>query len=123
MYGEIPRHGGARAGSGRPPKDEEDTSTSRKHDEAKAREMEAKAGLRELELEVKRGTLVERGAVQAAAATAQQLFAQTVRSLPDVLERSYGIKPDVVETISRALDEALGALSTDMEAMCRIGLE
>lgn len=84
--------------------------------------MEAKAGLRELELEQKRGTLVERVAVQQAAATAQQLFVQTVRSIPDVLERSHGVPPALVEVIGHALDDALAQLATDMKAMCEMGL-
>lgn len=137
----IPRHGGARAGAGRPrlqitsddpnwrtldgdslPPDGEPSATSR-YDEAKTLEMEAKAALKAMEVETRRGTLVERVAVQSAAATAQQLFAQTVRSIPDILERTHGVRPDVVDVISRALDEALANLATDMESMCRIGLE
>lgn len=100
---------------------DEQISAAASYDVAKAREMVAKAGLRELELEVERGKLVERVAVRAASATMQQLFVQAVRSLPDVLERTYGVAPDIVELVSNAIDEALSALAVDAETMCKMG--
>jgi len=123
---EIPRHGGARAGAGRKPKSLtpealEQASLNARYEEAKTLEMEAKAGLGQLKLEQERGTLVERVAVQAAAATAQQLFVQTARSIPDVLERTYGVAPDVVEVVAGAIDEPLAKLADDMRAMCEVG--
>lgn len=104
------------------PRTDDQLSASASYDVAKAREMVAKAGLRELELEVERGMLVERSAVRAASATMQQLFVQAVRSLPDVLERTYGVQPDIVEIVSNAIDEALSALAVDAETMCKMGL-
>lgn len=122
MQGDIPRHGGAREGAGRPSRDEAVfDGTAETFDAARAREMVAKAGLRELELETQRGTLVERVAVQQAAATAQQLFVQTVRGIRDQLERE-GIPSDVAESVAIKLDDALAQLSLDMKAMCEMGL-
>lgn len=123
---EIPRHGGARAGAGRKskastPEAIEQANLNARYEEAKTLEMEAKAGLGQLKLEQERGTLVERVAIQAAAATAQQLFVQTARSIPDVLERTYGVAPDVVELVAKAIDEALAKLADDMKSMCEAG--
>lgn len=133
MQTHAPQHGGARAGAGRPRKyggsgelrvkDEPDEgSVSGRYDRAKADEMEAKAGLKIIELEVSRGNLVERGAIQAAAATAIQMFTQAVRSIPDELERREGVAADTCEKISVALDQAMAILASELEAMTRLGL-
>ncbi len=147
MQTQAPQNGGVRFGAGRPPgktpeerqawrdqraqlggdrlkRDDDDgePSVAGRYDRAKADEMEAKAGLKLIELEQTRGALVERAAIQAAAATLVQLFTQSVRGIPDVLERREGVAADVCEKIGQAIDEALAVLANDMEAMTRIGL-
>lgn len=135
----APQNGGMRFRAGRPPgKTAEDrqawrdaqvggdtlneNSVSGRYDRAKADEMEAKAGLKIIELEVLRGSLVERAAIQAASATMIQLFTQSLRGIPDVLERREGVAADTCEKIGIAIDEALSVLANEMEAMTRIGL-
>lgn len=110
-------HGGMRAGAGRKPEGYEKPEDLKELDKQKARHEGLKADLAELGLRQKRGELVERSAVQTAAATALQTLAQALRSIPDALERELGIAPDVGERIGAMIDGALDDCATTFEMM------
>lgn len=116
----LPRgngHGGARRGSGRKPDDYVKPPEVQDYDRARARHEQAKAEHAELDLEIKRGAYIPRAAVRQACATAMQSMAQTLRSIPDNVERRLGVSPDVAEAIGLAIDEALNGLADEFALM------
>jgi phage terminase Nu1 subunit (DNA packaging protein) len=108
-------HGGARPGAGGKPagyvKPQERIDLERE----KARNEKAKADLNELELKVKTGQFVSRDAVREATATALSTLAQTLRSVPDNLERKLGVAPDVATEVGNQIDNALSDVATAFE--------
>jgi phage terminase Nu1 subunit (DNA packaging protein) len=110
---QIPKHGGARAGSG--PKPRGYTPTD--FDQARARNEAAKASMNELKLEVERGRLVPRDAVRQASATALAMVTQSLRSIPDNVERTLSLDPAVVEAIALQVDATLTDLAKAFGAM------
>lgn len=84
---------------------------------AKARKEMALAAKAELEFRVKSKQYLPREAVRSAMATAFQSVAQALRSIPDNLERKLGVSPEVAETVSSAIDEAMGDLAFALEQM------
>ena len=60
-------------------------------------------------------------AVAAASATAMSTFVQHMRALPDNLERAHGLAPEVVEAISKSVDDALSALADDLKELADLG--
>lgn len=118
MSERIGGHGGRREGAGAKPAAErsapEDLAA---YNKAKARVEEAKAEDAELNLAIKRGEYVLRTAVQTASATAVAAVVQSLRSLPDNLERKFNLKPEVVEAISVQIDDALAELGRQFKAM------
>lgn len=79
------------------------------------------AELKRLEFDRRRGELVERADVRQASATAFSIIAQALRGIPDNLERRLGIAPEVAEEIGLLIDEALGALADELQAMHETG--
>jgi hypothetical protein len=79
------------------------------------------AALKQLEFDRRRGELVERADVRQASATAFSTIAQALRGIPDNLERRLGIAPEVAEEIGLLIDEALGALADELQAMHETG--
>ena len=112
-----PGHGGARLGAGAkpaayvPPKERIDL------DKAKARNEQAKAELNELELAIRRGEFVERAAVKQFTATAFATLAQTLRSVPDNLERKLGVSAEVALEVGILIDNALNDIANAFEEM------
>lgn len=106
-------HGGARRGAGRKPDSYVPSADEITFDSAKARNERAKADLNELEYKIKSGQFLPRVAIQQAAATTIASFAQSVRSIPDNLERTLGVSPEVAEAVGRALDAALEDLANE----------
>jgi len=82
---------------------------------AKARKEAALAAKAELEYRVKAGQYLPREAVKTALATAFQSIAQSLRSIPDNLERMQGVTPEIAELVGTAIDEAMGDLAMEME--------
>lgn len=87
------------------------------YEAARARNEAAKADLNELELAIKRGEYVLRADVQEATATAWAAAAQTLRSVPDNLERKLGVSPEVAQEVGFLIDAALDAVATKFEEM------
>ena len=118
MSERIGGHGGRREGAGRKPADERSSAEDiAAFNKAKSRVEEAKAEDAELNLAIKKREYVLRSAVQTASATAVAAIVQTLRSLPDNLERKFGLKPEVVESIAEQVDGALAELGRQFRAM------
>lgn len=112
-------HGGHRPGAGRRPADYVPTPEQADLASAKARNEAAKADLNELELRIKSGEYVDRGAVREATATALATLAQTLRSVPDNLERKLGLDPKVAEEVGKLIDAALDEVADEFEKLGR----
>lgn len=82
---------------------------------AKARKEAAQAATAELNFRIKAGMYLPRDSVRSSVATAFQVVVQTLRSIPDNLERRFGIQPEVASDIGAAIDEAMGELSMALE--------
>lgn len=110
-------HGGRREGAGRKPRDYEAPEERVDYDKAKARNEAAKADLNELELRIKTGEYVPRAEVRQATATALATLAQTLRSVPDNLERKLGVAPGIAAEIGLQIDNALADVANAFESM------
>ena len=109
--------GGARPGAGRKPADYVPSDDRLDYEAARARNESAKADLNELDLAIKRGEYVPRAEVQAATATALSALSQTLRSVPDNLERTLGLSPDLAQEVGRQIDAALDDMATRFEEL------
>lgn len=108
--------GGARPGAGRKTRRlRAQRRPPRRHEAARARNESAKADLNGLDLAIKRGEYVPRAEVQAATATALSALSQTLRSVPDNLERTLGLSPDIAQEVGRQIDAALDDMATRFE--------
>lgn len=121
--------GGRREGAGRKPKQEQELldaeiteSGGITYNVARARNEAAKAVLNELEVKIKSGEYVARDAVRQATTTALATLAQGLRSIPDNIERTLAIAPEVAEAIAQAIDESLADLANELQAMCDEGI-
>lgn len=84
---------------------------------AKARKEMALAAKAELEFRIKSKQYLPRESVRSAMAVAFQAVAQSLRSIPDNLERKLGVSPEVAESVSTSIDEAMGDLAYSLEQM------
>jgi phage terminase Nu1 subunit (DNA packaging protein) len=124
-----PGRGGARPGAGRKGKEVEQQVRERIEADggyldfsaAKARKETAMAYMAELELKIKTNEYVARSAVQEACASAMAAIAQTLRAIPDNLERKLGVSPEVAQEVGVLLDESMAALADELERMARDG--
>lgn len=107
--------GGARANSGPKPKGYVKPQAAQDFDSAKLRKERSLADMHELNYKVKSGQYVERAAVREAAATLLASLAQSLRGIPDNLERKFNLPPDVAEDIERVINAALGDVA---EGLC-----
>lgn len=108
-------HGGARANSGPKPAGYVKPPEGQDYDKAKARNEAAKAGLNELELKVKSGEYLSRTAYREASATLLAELAQGLRSLPDTLERKFGLSPEALLHVEKTIDEAMQGVADGLE--------
>lgn len=109
--------GGSRANSGTRPEGEEKSTAQQDYDNEKARHEKIKADEREFKLQALRGEYVARAAVQQASATAVSVLSQSLRSIPDNIERAHALPPEVIDAIARMVDEALTEASAAFQAM------
>lgn len=129
---EIPMSGGRRAGSGRKlgysPKHAADILSGKGSEAAtdttrvaadfarsRARKESALADLNELAYKIKSGEYVARAAVQEAAATLLSSLAQSLRSLPDNLERKFALAPTIAAQVELTIDRALADVASGLE--------
>ena len=114
----VPAHLRQRAqGAGRKPADYVPSDDRLDYEAARARNESAKADLNELDLAIKRGEYVPRAEVQAATATALSALSQTLRSVPDNLERTLGIAPELAQEVGTQIDAALDDVATRFEEL------
>ena len=104
-------------GAGGKPADYVPSDDRLDYEAARARNESAKADLNELDLAIKRGEYVPRAEVQAATATALSALSQTLRSVPDNLERTLGLSPDIAQEVGRQIDAALDDMATRFEEL------
>lgn len=100
----------------------ETADTYKVYAQARADKETALARREELKFEMESGSVVLRDDVRRASATAYAVIAQTLRAIPDNLERRLGLSPEVVEEVSRQIDDAMDVLSDDLEKMCAMGM-
>ena len=112
-------HGGARAGAGRPAgaADPERTQAKVDFEVERARHEKIKADEREFEFGIKQGQYLPRVAQQTAAAPALAVLTQSLRSIPDNLERSLDLGPEAVEQIAVQIDDALAEVAAAFKSM------
>lgn len=86
---------------------EDRTSLSVRKVLAQTRDLEAKAALNELKLKIDSGKYLPREAYREATATMLASLAQSLRSLPDIMERKLGLPAEAVQLVEATLDESL----------------
>lgn len=111
-------HGGARRNSGGDRSGYVKTDEVVDYDKARARHEAAKADKAELDFKIQAGEYVPRAAYKQAAATLIATFAQTIRSLPDNMERRHGLAPEIAEAIGTDLDKAMQTLAEGLQMLC-----
>lgn len=84
---------------------------------ARARKEQWEAKLKELEYETRLGQKVDRTQVKEVCATAMAAFVQTCRSIGDLLERRYGVDPEVCQVVSNVIDEGLDDLAEQFKLL------
>lgn len=109
--------GGARENAGRKPQGYVKPEHVVDFEKERARNEKAKADLNELDFKIKSGEYVPRDAVRQAAATAFASVAQSLRSIPDALERKINLDPTTAEKIGAEIDRILDSLASDLEMM------
>lgn len=82
---------------------------------AKARKEVALAAKAELDFRIKSGEYLPREAFRSAAAKIFQSVAQSLRSIPDNLERKLGVDPVLAESVGVSIDETMGDLADELE--------
>ncbi len=116
-------HGGRREGAGRPLGGEalnggpERTQAKVDFEVERARHEKVKADEREFNFAVTKGEYLPRAAQQTAAATALAVLTQSLRSIPDNIERSLGLGPEAVEAIAIQIDDALAEVAAAFRTM------
>lgn len=128
---EVTTHGGRREGAGAPkgysrkradeiangaPADgDERTNIAVRKAKAVAEKAEWDAKQAELNYRVDNKEYLSRGAYREASATLLSELAQGLRSIPDTLERKFGLAPDVVQHIQQTIDERMQAVAEGLE--------
>ena len=115
-------HGGFRPGAGGKPAGYVRPPEVIDLDREKARNERAKANINEFEYAVLRGRYVDRAEVRQAAATALAELAQTLRSVPDSIERRLGVSPEVAAEVGDLIDHALNEVAARFEAVAEQAL-
>lgn len=113
----ISGHGGAREGAGRKPEGYEPPPEKASFDKEKALHERSKRLRSELAHRIESRTVVMRASVQDGAAKALAMAAQSLRSLPDNLERKFNLPPAVTEEIEKTIHAVLTDLAADFEML------
>lgn len=109
--------GGARANAGRKPADHVPSENQAVYEHERAEHERVKREQREFKLAIERGEYVRRDAVAQASATALAVLTQSLRSIPDNLERTLGLDPRAVEAAAVQIDTALAEVAAAFRVM------
>lgn len=110
-------HGGARAGAGAKPEGYEHPEARLDFERERADHERVKREQREFKLAQERGEYVRRDHYRQATATGMAMFTQAARAIPDNLERTLALSPEIVEKIATAIDEALAELANTFKSL------
>lgn len=105
--------GGARLGAGRKPLDYEKPQVAKDFDAQKLRKERSLADMHELNFKVKSGEYVQRAAVREASSAVLAL-AQSLRGIPDNLERKFNLSPEVAQEVEKVINAALADLGESL---------
>jgi len=98
-------HGGKRERAGRKPKTyDDDANPHAALAEAKAKHEHYKSLMAELDYRKREGELLERRDIELLATRLHAFLAQSLRGLPDNLERQLGLSPDQVQAVQDYTD-------------------
>lgn len=109
--------GGYREGSGAKPADYEPPEGRKDYERERADHERVKREQREFKLAQERGEYLPRVTQQQAAATALAVLSQSLRSIPDNLERACGLTPEQAEVAQQQVDAALSEVAAAFKAM------
>lgn len=109
--------GGHRDGAGRKPAGYEHPEGRADFERERAEHERVKREQREFKLAVERGEYIKIDQVRQASATLLAVVSQSLRSLPDNLERRHALAPDVVEGVTADVDAALAEMAAVLKAM------
>lgn len=111
------KRGGTRENAGRKPKEINDLTKDAhvEYTAARAKKEKALADMAELEYEIKSGNYLPREDVRQAIATAFATVAQTLRSIPDNIERTLGVSAEIAEEVGKLIDNSMEDLSIELE--------
>ncbi len=109
--------GGEREGAGRPSGDDEPPEGRADYERHRARHEGLKADERAFKLAIARGDYLPRDVQRQASATALAVLVQSLRSLPDQLERRAGLSPEQAEVVGVEIDRALTEIAYAFRAM------
>lgn len=115
----MPR-GGARPGSGPKPKGwtpPEKSEDQANYDKEHAEHERVKRMEREFKLAVSQGEYLPREIQRQASATALSVLTQSLRSVPDNLERACALTPEQAEMAQQLIDAALSEVAIAFKAM------
>lgn len=115
----TPGRGGARPNSGPRGEGYQRSESEAEYDKEKARHERIKADQREFKLAIEMGEYLPRAATVQASATALAILTQSLRSIPDNLERTLALAPEVVEAIAVQIDAALAETAAAFKVMSR----
>lgn len=103
--------GGARPGAGRPRSDNEHANERARHSAAywkeKAKRERHLAAIAEAESMARMGQYYDRDEVRRTVQTMLSALTETMRTIPDLLERKTGLTPDQAAFEAHIIDEAL----------------
>ncbi len=106
--------GGARAGAGRKPDGFVKPESAQAFDSAKARKEKSLADMHELNYKIKSGEYIPRAAVREASATLLSNLAQSLRGVPDNLERKFNLSPEIAVEVEKVINASLADVSEGM---------
>lgn len=109
--------GGARENSGAKGKDYVPTPEEANEKRERALHERVKREQREFNLERERGLWLRRADVQQAVATVVALMTQSMRSVPDNLERACSLTPQQAQAAQELIDNALAEMAAQFKAV------
>jgi hypothetical protein len=110
-------HGGFREGAGRKNADWVPPEGRADYEIERARHEKIKADQREHKLAIERGEYLPRETQRQAAATALAVLTQSLRSIPDNLERVCGLTPEQADLAAQQIDAALSEVAAAFRMM------